>query len=281
MMSPARRRDAAWLMAAAEPMPPCATALTIASDEMPTMPTVLTSPLNSPRTAVPWFVQSTPGDRRPADHAALVLRQVFVGEAPVALDVDDADVAAAAARLRPRPARIDAARRGVEIDLSGREVGGGRRRIGFRRRHIVHANFDMDARGGRGFARRLDVGGLHRVVFEEFLGKRIKTLVGRVDMKEKMRPGIGLRYALCGVSLQALFVAKQRRHPGAVGIENGLQGVDVEAGDRCDTRIPCAQPGMFMCDDDEFARASRRMAWRPPTTSASTAGADSHVLISR
>ncbi len=60
MTSPARSRVAAWLIAADEPMPPCATALTIASDAMPTMPIALTSPLNSPSTAVPWLRQSTP-----------------------------------------------------------------------------------------------------------------------------------------------------------------------------------------------------------------------------
>ena len=78
-----------------------------------------------------------PGHRRPSHHAALVLHQIFMGETPVALDVDDADVAAASARLRPRPAGIDTAGGGVEIQLSGREVGCGGRRFLRRGGHVV------------------------------------------------------------------------------------------------------------------------------------------------
>ena len=65
MMSPARKRDAAWLIAAAEPML-WEQALHIASAEMPTTPTEFTSPLNSPSTAVPWLRQSTPASMVPA-----------------------------------------------------------------------------------------------------------------------------------------------------------------------------------------------------------------------
>ena len=110
-MSPARSRDAAWLMAAAEPMLPCDTALAIGfgrdADDADGVDVAAVLAEDGGAMVAPVDA----GELGAGDHAALVLREILVREAPRTLDVDDADVAAPSAGLRPRPARIDAAGR--------------------------------------------------------------------------------------------------------------------------------------------------------------------------
>jgi hypothetical protein len=99
--------------------------------------------------------------RLAGDHPALVREQILVGEAPLALDVNDADAGAAAARDRPRIAGVDPSRRRVEIDLPRREVRRcGRRVLGGR--HVVQ---QLGRFRGRFHVRRVD-----RLVVEELLG---------------------------------------------------------------------------------------------------------------
>src|SRR5204863_518270 len=54
--------------------------------------------------------------------------QILVGEPPLALDVDDLHAVTLAAAARPRVARVDAVRCGVEIALLGRQIRRARRR---------------------------------------------------------------------------------------------------------------------------------------------------------
>ena len=54
--------------------------------------------------------------------------QILVGEPPLALDVDDLHAVTLAAAARPRIARVDAVRCGVEIALLGRQIRRARRR---------------------------------------------------------------------------------------------------------------------------------------------------------
>ena len=164
--------EAAWLMAAAEPMPPCETALATASEDMPTMPTVFTSPLNSPSTPLPWLVQSTPARRVPATTPPWFCDEIFVREAPVAFDVDDADVAPASARLRPGPSRVDSARRRVQVDLACGEIGRRRRRLFGRGGHVVD-------RGE--FHARLEKGALDQFARRELLAQLLETFGRRID----------------------------------------------------------------------------------------------------
>src|SRR5439155_21587420 len=63
-----------------------------------------------------------------AARQSAALEQILLSEPPLALDVDDLHAVTLAAAARPRVARVDAVRCGVEIALLGRKIRRARRR---------------------------------------------------------------------------------------------------------------------------------------------------------
>jgi hypothetical protein len=59
---------------------------------------------------------------RATNHATLVLRRIFVAEAPRPFDIDDAHSLATPTAEHPGVTCIDSAGRGVEVDLTAGEV---------------------------------------------------------------------------------------------------------------------------------------------------------------
>jgi hypothetical protein len=182
-------------------------------------------------------------EHRAGDDATLVLRQVFVREAPGALDVDDADVASPAAGLRPRPARIDAARRCVQVDLPGAQIGRGRWGLLRRRRHVVDARqFDtrLDERRFDELVPRelglqlghATLGDLHLVEDGKILHRRLRRhAVRRLPRHDPLlgRSEDGLhRRAVTREHLRDVghFLACGRHEPSGRGPECGLRTHD-------------------------------------------------------
>jgi len=194
---------------------------------------------------------------RAADRASLILQHVLVAELPAALDVDDANALAAAARSCPREASIDACRRPVEIALLVDEVGRGRR--GFlpsRRRHGPHR--------GRIHA-RLDVRGLDDLLVQQRCLQRIQTVVGRVDAIEARQIRHVFRHSATrgGDSPpHALFGAEHRRQHSRVLRQHALDRPGAGAGRRCDHPRGHPESGAFSGQDNELALGRRRVGRR-------------------
>ena len=166
--------------------------------------------------------------------------------------------------------------------LAGREIGINWRRIQTSMEPYHSCEFRHQREGQPVFARRLDVGGLHRVVFEEVPRQAYRD-ARRAHPHERKDapPGLG-----CVTPCAASACRRSSLPNSGVILAPWASRMDCKVStlkpvtDRT-PGIPCTQPGMFVCDNDEFARPSQRMAWRPPTMSAPAARADSHVLISR
>lgn len=142
-------------------------ALTFASGQMPLCRAVSVAtefsddgrPVVSPANIRAW---------RATNHATLVLRRIFVAEAPRPFDIDDAHSLATPTAEHPGVTCIDSAGRGIEVDLTVGEV---RRRWGSidrRWRHLVE----------RRLRRRLRVGSLNGLVLPQLFRNRAELLLG-------------------------------------------------------------------------------------------------------
>ena len=199
-----------------------------------------------------------------ADHAALVLDQVLVREAPRALAVDDLHVRPASPCERPGIERIDAAGCRAEIALARGKVGrDGRRRLGARRHDVeVLALLERDGlqRGaGRRLRGRGDVGSGHRRQVGELLGEIVERLVGRLDLIVEVQVrhlGGGVRrhagrQARDGGLHPLLGFSEQRLEMGARLLQCSVEARDVHVGQGRYARGPGAQGGLRSGDRDE------------------------------
>ena len=198
-MSPGPSRSAAATIACEELWSLNDEAPTHAPGAMPVMPKVLRSPLTSPSTAVPWLTKPTSVVPVPATTPPwLASRSSWVNRQPHSQSMTHA--CAPAAGHGPGVAGVDAAGRGLEVALPGRQVRRRRRRAGRRRGHGVGSPSSATAwllplsrslllghpllgDGHRRLGRGLDVGGVDHGIGGQLLGQRAEPLVWRADAR--------------------------------------------------------------------------------------------------
>ena len=168
-------------------------------------------------------------------------------EAPGPFDIDDADAVAPPTGLRPRPARLHAAGRRVEVALPGGEIGGGRRGFVRRRRHVVQE--------GRGLRGGLHIGRRDEVACQELRLEGIERRWRRVDLVEgcELHRLGGHRIDQCRARQHALLGrTEERTHRGAIGAQHRGERIRRLAGHRLETAGRGPHRGLGPRDDDEL-----------------------------
>jgi hypothetical protein len=139
-------------------------------------------------------------------------REILVGEAPGAFDVDDADSLPAPSWPRPCGRRADAVRRIVQVSLVGAQVVARRRRLGER-------------------DRRLDVGELDQVVLAQPV-REVVCVARVVDVEVAADVGAGASGTAPGQPVRRLARDRRERRLAECAAQAPVVPLDPPAGDR-------------------------------------------------